>query len=784
MEKLKTGRRTASTACPQARRAVKLPVDSRQVRKTAKLPVDLGQAVFDSVTDFISIHDKENRIIMVNKAFADKMKRAPDELIGRFCYEVIHGTDKPPKYCPMRITLESRNPCAAEVFEPNLNIWMEISCSPIFDENGEISSIIHIGRDITRQKLITDELRLSEDKTRSIFENMTNGYAFCKMVYDAGNKPVDFIYLEVNDSFERLTGLKREMVVGKKVTEVIPDIQVMNPEIIPIYGKVASTGESSSFEVFFKPLNMWLDIAIHSPAKDHFVAIFDNISEDRQAQAKLSQSEENHRRSMDESPLGIRIVTGDGELLYANRAILDFFGYENIDEMRAIPTINRYTPESYAEFQTRREKRKRGEFVPSEYQISIVRKDGAIRHLLVSRKSTTWNGTVQFQAIYQDITESRLAEANLLQAYSEMNAIFSASGDSIIVINNDYTVRRLNEEAAHLFNISLADVMGKKCYDVLGGAGCRYYQTSNCPFTMIRHREQKIERECNKATGCFSPNEHLLTAYPIRADGANMSGLVIRLKDIAETKRHQQQMQEASLMASLGEMVAGIAHEVNNPLGSILLYSELLLALDTAPEARKDLKVIHSEARRAAGIMTKLLTYARSSQPRRRRLNLLHAINKVLELRSYEQKVHNISIMFDTPDETLIINGDSNQLAQVFMNLILNAEDAVKEKGGGKITITTAADKNWARVSIADSGNGISQENMRRLFHPFFTTKGIGKGTGLGLSVCYGIVTAHGGLIRAENNEMGGATLVVELPLVQGQLSLEGGTENTGDVNQ
>ena len=136
-------------------------------------------------------------------------------------------------------------------------------------------------------------------------------------------------------------------------------------------------------------------------------------------------------------------------------------------------------------------------------------------------------------------------------------------------------------------------------------------------------------------------------------------------------------------------------------------------------------------------------------------------------MRRYEQKVQNINVSANLLSGPLYIKGDSSQLMQVFMNLMLNAEEALRESNGGNIVITTQIDGDWTKVSIADDGTGIPEENLNQVFYPFFSTKGVGEGTGLGLSTCYGIVTAHGGLIRAENNEMGGATFTVELPLAK-----------------
>ncbi|GAF74868.1 unnamed protein product, partial [marine sediment metagenome] len=234
-----------------------------------------------------------------------------------------------------------------------------------------------------------------------------------------------------------------------------------------------------------------------------------------------------------------------------------------------------------------------------------------------------------------------------------------------------------------------------------------------------------------------------------------------------ERKLAEEQLQHSQLLASLGKMTAGIAHEVNNPLGSILLYSELLMASDVPSRIKKDLRVIHDEAKRATRIMTALLTYGRRVKPQMHRLNLHVTLKKVLSMRRYEEKVHNITVSTNLRDGPLYVKGDSSQLAQLFMNLMLNAEEALGESNGGNIVVATQIDGKWAKVSIADDGIGIPQENLSQVFHPFFTTKPVGEGTGLGLSTCYGIVIGHKGLIYADNNEMGGATFTLELPLAQ-----------------
>jgi signal transduction histidine kinase len=232
--------------------------------------------------------------------------------------------------------------------------------------------------------------------------------------------------------------------------------------------------------------------------------------------------------------------------------------------------------------------------------------------------------------------------------------------------------------------------------------------------------------------------------------------------------RTQEQLRHSQLLASLGEMTAGIAHEISNPLSSILLHCDLMLSEEMPSGQSRDLRVVRDEAKRASKIMRSLLTYSHQSSPRLRRLDLHKVLNKVMNMRLYTGSARSITAYKDLVSGPLHIRGDSSQLTQVFVNLLLNAEDAIRESGranGGNITVASRIHGKWAEVSVADDGTGVSEEKLSQVFNPFFTTKAVGKGTGLGLSTCQAIVTDHNGLIRVENNDMGGATFTVELPL-------------------
>ena len=234
---------------------------------------------------------------------------------------------------------------------------------------------------------------------------------------------------------------------------------------------------------------------------------------------------------------------------------------------------------------------------------------------------------------------------------------------------------------------------------------------------------------------------------------------------IADRRKVQEQRQHSQLLATLGEMLTGIANEVNNPLGSILLYSELLMAGDLSPQTKEDLKVIHDEAKRAAKTMSDLLIYHRQEQLEVQRLDVNRVLDDFLRTRYRADTACDITITFNLHNRPLPVEGDLAQLNQVFMNLMANAEEALTKAGGGSITVTTRREAGWVQILFADDGPGIPPEHLQRIFYPFFTTKQASISSGLGLSTCYHIITHHNGLIHARNNEAGGATIVVELPL-------------------
>jgi signal transduction histidine kinase/CheY-like chemotaxis protein len=264
------------------------------------------------------------------------------------------------------------------------------------------------------------------------------------------------------------------------------------------------------------------------------------------------------------------------------------------------------------------------------------------------------------------------------------------------------------------------------------------------------------------------------SASPVLDEHGNIIGFLAIQRDITERKQAEEERRElerrahlASRLAAVGEMAAGIAHEINNPLTAVVGFADLVMARKLPEDVRKDLEIINESARRVGDIVRRLLTFARQYRPERSLININEVIENTLQMRAYELVTGNIKVSTELDPDLPVTMADGGQLQQVFLNLIINAEYEMRSAHeGGKLLIKTERMDNTIRISFKDDGPGIPRENLERIFEPFFTTKKVGEGTGLGLSLCHSIITEHKGGIYADSELGKGATFIVELPVV------------------
>jgi signal transduction histidine kinase/CheY-like chemotaxis protein len=240
-----------------------------------------------------------------------------------------------------------------------------------------------------------------------------------------------------------------------------------------------------------------------------------------------------------------------------------------------------------------------------------------------------------------------------------------------------------------------------------------------------------------------------------------------KLKHTVETlKTTQAQLIQSEKLSAVGEFVAGVAHELNNPLAAVMGFSEMLRNADVGEKHARHLDLVFKSAQRCQKIVQSLLSFARRAAPERRPVSVNHLIEDVLEMIAYPLRTSNVKVVTQFAAKLPVVLADGHQIQQVVLNIINNARQAIEShKGSGRISITTTFDVHFVRVFIEDNGPGIAPENLKRIFDPFFTTKEVGKGTGLGLSLCYGMIREHGGNILVSSQLGSGATFTIELPV-------------------
>ena len=241
----------------------------------------------------------------------------------------------------------------------------------------------------------------------------------------------------------------------------------------------------------------------------------------------------------------------------------------------------------------------------------------------------------------------------------------------------------------------------------------------------------------------------------------------IQIEKTVETlKSTQAQLIQSEKLSAVGEFVAGVAHELNNPLAAVVGFSEMLKENDVDTQNRRYLDMIYKSAQRCQKIVQSLLSFARRHQPERKPMSVNAMVETVLEMLNYQLRTSNIEVITQFDTALPVVLADEHQIQQVLLNVINNARQALESRpAGGQIIIKTETFDENVRVIVRDNGPGISPENLHRIFDPFFTTKQVGQGTGLGLSLCYGIIKEHGGNITPSSRPGEGATFTIELPV-------------------
>jgi PAS domain S-box-containing protein len=380
-----------------------------------------------------------------------------------------------------------------------------------------------------------EKLRASEERYRSLFGNMMDGFAFCKMIFDAENRPIDFVYLEINDAFVRITGLKRELVVGKKVTQAIPGIKEANPELFEIYGRVALSCREEKFEVFFKPLNMWLSISVYCPQKGYFAAIFEDITKRKQIQEALEKSEKRLNRSQEIAHLGSWELNLKNDKLTWSDEVYRIFGLKPQEFGATYEAFLSYIhPDDRATVDASYSGSLRKGKDSYEIEHRVIKKHtGEIRfvHEKCNHIRDESGKIVRSVGMVQDVTEQKKSEQELWQAKQDWERTFDSVPDFIAVLDNNFRIVRANKAMVRQLGVSPEKAVGLYCYQCVHGL---YSPPDFCPHakTVNDGKEHTAEVHEPRLGGDF-----LVSTTPLRDDKGNIVGTVHVARNITERKK-------------------------------------------------------------------------------------------------------------------------------------------------------------------------------------------------------------------------------------------------------
>ncbi len=478
------------------------------------------------------------------------------------------------------------------------------------------------------------------------------------------------------------------------------------------------------------------------------------------------EAERRYRELFDSIQEGLFFATPDGRFLDVNDAMVRMLGYASREEMLRADVSPHLYPAPAARERFLQALAERG--VLRNYEETLRRKDGALLHTLqnITAVRDAQGHIAQIRGLMLDVTEQKSFQSQLQRERDFNQKILNTTQSMILVLDTAGLISYANRrcyEAGYRED----ELIGHRLVDWVEPSHRKDFEAA-LETTANGQQVENLELQVRRSDG--SMGHFSISLSPMRDEQSAVNSVVVVMTDITDAVLLQAKLAHSERMATIGRLVSGVAHEVNNPLAAILGFTDLLLENPDVPApAREDLQIILQETQRTKDIVQDLLSFARQRPVQREPVQVNAVLRQTIKLRSYDFASHGVEVTEEF-DETLEpAMGDAQQLQQVFLNILNNAYDAVQETGRrGRIEIRTQRGGNSVQVVVTDNGTGIA--DPQHIFDPFYTTKQPGKGTGLGLSICYGIVRAHGGEIQCWNNaETGGSTFVVRIPLAAEQ---------------
>jgi two-component system NtrC family sensor kinase len=673
------------------------------------------ETIINSSSDFIVMKDRDFRFLVVNKECAKYFNAPVQDIMGKTDFDFMDAAAAKACRRSDEAALEADAPTSSE--ELIGERWLHIVKQKVLDAEGNVSGIVAVMRDISDRKKSENDLRKYQEQLEEMVRDRT---------------------AELSEANLRLSQLNEAL--------------------------------TNSEERFRSLFNLASDCILLIDAGGETPVIADaNIA---------AGSMNGYAR---EELIGMPVIALDHE-----------------DSRRQLPGIIRQIMS--------------GEAVT--FEVNHVRKDGSVFPVEVSAQLIHLSGRPYILAVDRDITERRKAEeelkrhrGHLLEMVEErtvelktavqlltneinfrkmteetlkeseakfrtlsreFNTLLNSMPDTLILLSRDLSVKWANSSAASMFGRETSDVTGHHCFEMW------YNRAEPCEdcFALRSFRSGNSESSQHA-----TPSGRLLDgrAFPITGEDGTVNSVIVVLTDITEKTALQAEAMRASHLASLGELAAGVAHEINNPINGIINYAQILA--NKIAEGSKEHEIsqrIIREGDRIAGIVRSLLSFARERKEDRVPVAMQRIMEDTITLTETQIRKEGIDLLIDIPDSLPEIVANPQQIQQVFLNVISNARYALNQKYPGthadkKFVISGASvtvdDSAYVRVAFYDVGTGISADIIDKVMHPFFSTKPSGIGTGLGLSISHGIIQSHGGRLSLESAEGAYTKVTIDLPI-------------------
>jgi PAS domain S-box-containing protein len=605
------------------------------------------------------------------------------------------------------------------------------------------------------------------DQLFSVIERSQQGY---RDLIDSFDDVLLALTLEgnvraVNRSFADLVGLPFQQIIGRPLTDFLEeatgDARGLIDRAMPRF--LERRHWTGVIQVRLKNQNaiFYYDCVAHAMLRGDQVhgltVLARDITSSRKNEARFTELFETLQE-------GIYIVTPDDRILDANPALVRMLGYDSKEQL-----LTRSLADLLPDPEQRRLLRQEIDTQPmlQGREMTLFRKDGSpiicLNTSAVVRD--TMGKVVRYHGALMDITERREMERRLYQQQEFARRLVDSFPDLIFVLDSaghyTFTSPRVKEILGYEAEDYDTQELGERTHvEDRPGLQALFAEMfdGRQSFASLEIRVRHKQGEWRRIRCHFSP---------LCDETGKIDGVIISGRDVTDLKRLEEQLIQAEKLAAMGQMLAGVAHELNNPLTAILGVTELLREREGFDDSTKrQLDLTHRQARRAARIVQNLLEFSRPASPQKKAVDVSSLIERTLQLHEHSLRRNNVEVEFQPQHALQSVIGDANQLIQVFLNLISNAEHAIREvRESGRIQIRIGRIGGNLAVTVQDDGVGILPEALPKLFDPFYTTKRPGGGTGLGLSICTAIVREHGGSIDVETLPVGGSAFTVFLPV-------------------